>query len=150
MSVTATLHTSLHDTGQDIIIADGIFYILKDSHVYSYIAMFGSPTLSTDQEIRRAHLPSDCQVVGGDRAVSVREAEPRESYCPVVIRHPASSVSRQCRAVLCLDGEGACHWRSAVNLFKTTMVTLHIHMELMTLAIRIQRDSYLLIKNTRQ
>ena len=74
--------------------------------------------------------------------MSVGEAETGESYCPVVIRHPASSVSRQCRPVLGLDGEGSCHRRSAVNLFKTTVVTLHSHMDLVPLATT---DTYTMI-----
>ena len=107
------------ETGQDIDIAEGIFCSLKESHVYQLHGNVRRQTLSTDQEIRRAQLPSDGQVVGGDRAVCVGEAEPRESYCAVVIRHTASSVSRQCRSVLRLDGEGSCHWRRAVNLFES-------------------------------
>ena len=67
--------------------------------------------------------------------MSVGEAESRESYCPVVIRHPASSVSRQGRPVLGLDGEGSCHWRSAVNLFKTTKRTSYRDLDQVTLAI---------------
>ena len=79
--------------------------------------------------------------------MSVREAEPRESYCAVIIRHPASSVSRQCRAVLCLDGEGACHWRSAVNLFKTTMRSSYRDLDRVTLATTDMYTLRLLIKN---
>ena len=64
----------------------------------------------------------------------VGEAEPRESYCAVVVRHPAISVSRQCCPVLGLDGEGSCHWRSAVNLFKRTTWTSHRNLDKVPLA----------------